>query len=114
MTHEANTPSLFYRQGEGKGDVSKRGAIRGLKKCKPAFVHRSQAEERPGAGLKGATQYTPSIVMEYPAHQPRARNDRELWSTAVYVDMAAEFTRESSLTNVGISRCTQLGNVSLD
>ena len=32
-----------------------------MKKCTPAFVHRPQAEERPGAGLKGATQYTPRI-----------------------------------------------------
>ena len=81
-----------------------------MKKCKPALVHRSQAEARPGAGLKGATQHTPRIVMEFPAHRLRARIDRTLWSTAVYVDMAAEFTRESSLTNVGISRSTRLGS----
>ena len=73
-----------------------------MRKCKPELVHRSQAEERPGAGLKAATQYTPRIylVVEYPAHRLRARIDRKLWSTAVYVDMAAELTRESSLTNV--------------
>ena len=86
-----------------------------MRKCKLALEHRSHAEERPGAGLKGATQYTPRIVMEYPAHRLRARIDRKLWSTAVYVDMAAEFTRESSLTNVGIGRChTRLVDVPLD
>ena len=75
-----------------------------MKKCKQASVHRSQAEERLGAGLKGAAQSTPRRLMEYPAHRPWARigTRTELRSTVVYVDMADEFTRQSSLTNVGI------------
>ena len=72
------------------GDFWMTRLIRVMRKCKPALVHRSQAEERPGAGLKGATQYTPRILMEYPAHRSWAHIGTELRSTVVYVDMAAE------------------------